>query len=905
MRFIIAILLLGGTASLYAHTHANYLKATQVDSSNAEALLQGGDKAHAGLGDWFVGNGKVCALISAPDHENDVVNGGGYLSDIGHCGRNDDRFIGLFPLYNLDASAQFAVQTVSSHSDDKYAEIRTEASADGLALSVQYRVEPDAPYISVISSLRKTRADADLTAMNWITMTAKASTVFDLSSDGKAAARGTRHKPVTQAIWEASEAFSASDMQVILPHGDWRNSISYGQQLFDARLVHADGSSSPLRHFFVHDKNYVGLVIFAEPFWVNYESRSMSLVELLQTQLMSLAEGDVLQVTQRIYIGEGYQVSSISDQLWADGGAIAGQLLAGKIPAGRVAIHVFNKAGEPVSQSFSRGDGTFTLRLPQGQYTVQVRPPGRDLISRTVTVDNGLAQLGEINIPAAATVVLPQGQAMRLTFIGPGAQGKAAIGGHSMAQGVDGVGFADTRDVMLAGVDSDPKALNLPAGEYQLIASRGPLYDVQSQRINLLQGKATTLNIKTPEQQIIVPNYIAADLHVHAAKSFDNGFPMDERVRSYVAQGGDVLVATEHETIYDYSNDIKRLGLTDVLASVTGTELTGQVASDVAPHTIGHGNIFPLREEALSYRRGQPAHEGKRWRDVMAAVRSKNKNTVIQLNHARDNFEAKEVYEPGSISYRHQYLRHLGHAGEGFNAQAPMDSWPNSVLFEADSETGIRDIDFDAIELINGSSNGLNAYKALRQDWFAFLREGVRMTATATSDSHSNRDVAVVLQPRTMVHMPGAGLDFDPASFDETRFVQAIKAGRLYGSSGPLLDVSINNQGMGELVQQRAESTLKLKLKATTPDWIDVDSLRVFINGQLHHAQDIVANKEYILTLPQQTSDTFVTVEVQGPRTHPYSELVPVMPPFAFSNPVYIDADGDGRWKGQRIPASE
>jgi hypothetical protein len=901
MRFFPILVLLFSASLSFAHTHAPFLKAAEVTAANAPALLQGGDKAHAGIGDWFVGNGEVCALISAAEHENDVIEGGGYLTDIGHCGLDNDRFIGLFPLYNLDSTARFTVNAISSRSDATMAEVLTEASAPGLAMTVQYRVEPGKPYLSVISKLRKTDPDANLTAMNWITMTAKASTVFDLSSDGTAAARGTRHKPLTMSLWEASEAFSASDMQVILPHGDWRNSVTYGQQLFDARLVHADGSESPLRHFFVHDKNYVGLVIFAETFWVNYESRGMSMVELLQTQLMSLAEGDELQVTQRIYVGEGYQVSAISDQLWADGGAVAGALRADQLPASRVPVHVFNEAGEPVSQTFSRADGTFTLRLPNGRYTLQIRPQGREMLSRTVDVDGGLTQLGEIGVQRAATLTLPRGEAMRLTFFGPGKKGKAALGAHSMAQGIEGKGFAETRDLMLAGVHSDPAAIDLPAGEYRVIASRGPLYTVHEARINLLQGKTSALEIGVPEKEIIVPNYVSADLHVHAAKSFDNGFPLDERVRSYAAQGGDVLVATEHETIYDYTADIKRLGLSDSLATVTGTELTGQVATEDVPHTIGHGNIFPLQADPYIYRRGQTPHEGRRWRDVMAEVRGKNPDTVIQLNHARDNFEEKEVYEQGSIGYRHQYLRHLGTAGAGFDAKADIKTWPNSVLFERDPKTGIRDIDFDAIELINGTTNNLDGYKALRKDWFAFLRAGVRMTATATSDSHSNRLPAVVLQPRAMVYLAGQGLDFDPGEFDEKAFITAIKQGRLYGTTGPLLDVSVDGAGLGELVVQEDAQALSLKVRATAPAWIGVDSLRVFVNGELQHAQDIAPNKEYTLPLPVQTTDAFITVEVQGPRTAPFSELVPVIPPFAFTNPIYVDADGDGLWQGQAI----
>ncbi|MEZ4292932.1 MAG: hypothetical protein R3E53_21330 [Myxococcota bacterium] len=41
--------------------------------------------------------------------------------------------------------------------------------------------------------------------------------------------------------------------------------------------------------------------------------------------------------------------------------------------------------------------------------------------------------------------------------------------------------------------------------------------------------------------------------------------------------------------------------------------------------------------------------------------------------------------------------------------------------------------------------------------------------------------------------------------------------------------------------------------------------------------------------------DAFVTVEVEGPATGLYAEALPGFVPFAFTNPIYVDADGDGR----------
>ena len=71
-------------------------------------------------------------------------------------------------------------------------------------------------------------------------------------------------------------------------------------------------------------------------------------------------------------------------------------------------------------------------------------------------------------------------------------------------------------------------------------------------------------------------------------------------------------------------------------------------------------------------------------------------------------------------------------------------------MIEIDELTGKKDIDFDVIEVMNGTQD----YKpdrtaAVRQDWFSLLNQGIKMAASANSDSH-NKWQQVAL-PRNMV----------------------------------------------------------------------------------------------------------------------------------------------------------
>jgi hypothetical protein len=207
---------------------------------------------------------------------------------------------------------------------------------------------------------------------------------------------------------------------------------------------------------------------------------------------------------------------------------------------------------------------------------------------------------------------------------------------------------------------------------------------------------------------------------------------------------------------------------------------------------------------------------------------------------------------------------------------------PNAALLER-GPRGTRDIDFDAIELLNGPS--LDRYRRVRDDWFALLRQGVVRTGTANSDSHRAGEVAAA--PRNLIRM-----DDDPAAFDETAFVRAVRAGYVVGTTGPLLDASIGDAKIGELHRGR-DGAIRVDVHAAP--WIPVKQVRVYVNGRLAHEAE--ASQAMTVWFPHEYDrDAFVTVEVEGPADALYGARLPGFTPFAFTNPIYVDADDDGKW---------
>jgi hypothetical protein len=364
--------------------------------------------------------------------------------------------------------------------------------------------------------------------------------------------------------------------------------------------------------------------------------------------------------------------------------------------------------------------------------------------------------------------------------------------------------------------------------------------------------------------------------------SDDSTLPLPTRVATLLAQGLDVAVSTDHDVLIDYAPVIRRLGLGHLVASVVGAEITSTAREASVPHTAGHMNAFPLPVEPLAYRDGAPQSEGVRVREIFQAIDDLGGERLVQMNHPRAR---------GGRGKAENYFSHLAVAGESFDPTLALEASPNRVLIEPDPDTGLRDLDFDAIELMNGP--GLVHYHRTRADWFSLLLQGEFRTATANSDSH--RLGQLLGQPRNYVRLAGD----TPRSFDEKSFVRAVREGRVYGTTGPLLEVSLGDKGLGDTFQGRSGA---LRVEVEAADWVPVSSLRVYVNAVLETEVPIRAGETHELRL-EFAGDSFVTVEVEGEKSETFAVVNPGFRSFAFTNPIFVDADADGSWTAPGLSA--
>ena len=411
----------------------------------------------------------------------------------------------------------------------------------------------------------------------------------------------------------------------------------------------------------------------------------------------------------------------------------------------------------------------------------------------------------------------------------------------------------------------------LPVGTYMISASRGPEYTLD-QRVVEVQ-KDSLLEVDFQIDKIIeTTDLISVDLHMHTLNS-DGSMTIAERIKSVVAEGVDVAVATDHNYISDYPSALKKLGLGEYISVLTGQEVT--------PLDLNHVDMPEFNRFPLRIRDNEPG------------------NGAIDLGFYEDNapvIKESRKRDPGAlIQANHPRRRGYGY----FN------------YYQLDPETAATalkgfDTSFDLLEVMNGPffSPDKSRNSQVIADWLHLLNRGYYFPITGSSDSHGI-DRQEPGYARTYVFYNGAkgnGLDVEA-------LLQAMKKGRSFVSTGPIIEFTVNDTSVpGDTVSVK-ESQLDVGIKVRSAPWIAVDEVRVIVNGERKIILPVKAPREQILKFQESISlnlesDSYVAIEVRGNKT-----LYPVVQkrlridgyqrgplPYALTNPIFVDVDGNGQF---------
>jgi hypothetical protein len=408
----------------------------------------------------------------------------------------------------------------------------------------------------------------------------------------------------------------------------------------------------------------------------------------------------------------------------------------------------------------------------------------------------------------------------------------------------------------------DGLTVRLPVGTYLAAASRGPEYSVEHKVIEVVKEKNSDL-VFVIDRVVETPGLVAFDPHMHTNKS-DGEPSVSERIRSVVAEGVEILVATDHNFVTDYAPILKSLGLDRELIVLPGSEVT-------TPDVI-HFNTYPMEVRPGELGNGAINAASDAATPLFAASRRKNPGAVLQVNHPR----------AGDLGY--------------FN---------NLYLDQESAATALAELDlnFDVLEVLNGpyfySSN-----QAAIEDWFHLLNRGYVFPIVGSSDSHGI-DREEPGYSRTYVSVP----DEKGKPLDRAAFIAALKKGRSFVTNGPLIDFKVNSlYTPGDLVQAKG-GQVTISLRVWGAPWVDVDQVRLVFNGERQiifpvRAKDGAIDKFDQAISVTLTRDTYVCVEALGRKT-----LFPVLQspsetglledgtlPYALTNPVFVDVDGNGRF---------
>ena len=418
--------------------------------------------------------------------------------------------------------------------------------------------------------------------------------------------------------------------------------------------------------------------------------------------------------------------------------------------------------------------------------------------------------------------------------------------------------------------------ITVPVGSYRVFATHGMEWS-RAERLLTVESDENTFWNAALRHELETDGWVSGDFHLHTLTFSGHGDAnLPERVISLIGEGVEFAVATDHNHNTDYGPTLADLGAGAHLTAVTGNEVSTP---------IGHFNAFPLAPDRPVIDAGQSDAN-----KLFAMIRQEpspqgpghsGSTPIIQLNHPRWD----------GIDY---------FAKTGFDAVTGTSGSPSFSL------------DFDSIEVLNenpawgyfekyadGIDTSGNRHSVLR-DWFHLLDRGHRAVAVGNSDSHSVHNTFAGY-PRNLIY---TGTD-DPGSIDPGAVAAAIRSGQVVATTGPFLRVQSDVRPQGEFIPAK-DGRVRLNIDVQCASWIACDRLKVVVNGDVVQTIKLAAldQREGPLHAVQSIElalkqDAWIVILAEGDT--PLAPIVrsrgqrPALP-LAIANPLWVDADGDGRW---------
>jgi hypothetical protein len=409
--------------------------------------------------------------------------------------------------------------------------------------------------------------------------------------------------------------------------------------------------------------------------------------------------------------------------------------------------------------------------------------------------------------------------------------------------------------------------VTVPVGSWDIMASHGIEWSIDTTHIDVEKGGEYSWDAKLIHE-IDSTGWVSGDFHLHTLTHSGHGDSnMNERIISIVGEGVEFAVATDHNHNTAYQPIIDDLGANEHLTAVVGNEVS-------TPY--GHLNAFPLDANAKVVNQKLEAPE------LFAMIRAEQNDSgvvpIIQINHPRW----------GNIDY-------FGRRGlDPVTGESVDERWS---------------WDFDSIEVLN-ENYGWGYHDAeisdvptrkgrhsILRDWYNMLNAGRKVAAVGNSDSHTVISCIAGI-PRNFVHV---GYD-DASNINPADVTKAIREGNMFTTTGPFLRMTANGAPMGSEISVH-DPVVDIHIDAQSASWIDLDTIRIIQNGDEVAKIEVDSNVDGVTHLRPRIRvdiprDCWIVAIAEGDEAMtPYvDDEDRKIYPRAIANPIFIDADGDGKY---------
>ncbi len=574
----------------------------------------------------------------------------------------------------------------------------------------------------------------------------------------------------------------------------------------------------------------------------------------------SIPAGGDAESLQYFIVGEG-TIEDVRAKARAIRGESAGEKVVVKVTLGDehtnmadVGISV-KKAGQEDARGWITAatpdqNGEALLHLEEGSYDFHLNLPG----APELVVKGTAVKAGEENVVELAAN--PAGWIRVKVTDDADAPVHAAL---TLQGGKDAAWTAGV--TKYAAVLNGERLIPVLAGDYTATVARGLVWSIDRQNITVTAGQVTDLTAKIHEA-VDTTGFIMLNSHEHSEWSIDSAVLEEDRIANALANGIEVMTPTDHDYFGTRQPKIEEMGLAGDIKASLGCEV-----SPLWGHTTAaHCSNPPPYETYFA---------------VEYMLYDENGKSIRATTATEIYTQAREELGCAFLAVNHPYRGGATFSTYGVTATSnPADAEPKLNLHLVDAlEVVNKDDSFDSILTENLPA------------WYNLLNRGYSIAAIGGSDEHHYR--GNYGNPRNMV----ASSTDVPGDVDLDEVYDNIKKYKSVVLAGPVLRLTVDGKGLGETVVA-AGASVEVNVVVEAPEWMGLEFVRVVMNGEVIKefvpvASGAVARLDETFTAELQ-SDAWIVFMAGSSLPEHEMEPVSSKQPFSITNPVFIDADGNG-----------